>query len=162
VSDSAREGCLLKVTPEQRFGIVVPTLMRNVEEIAKEIDREFGEEGRILLRRVMMERGTATGQAIKPISTGEDLKSVGSFFSHLKRLFGIGNKYEIRGNEVIVKVQKCPYGLENTSRDLCEAVMAFDVGVLEALSPDLAMEIVKTLAVGDTECELSIRSKEKA
>jgi predicted hydrocarbon binding protein len=150
---------LLKVTPEQRFGIVVPTLMRNIEGLAKEIDREFDEEGRSLLKRVMMERGTETGRAIKPISTGEDLKSVGAFFSHLTRLFGVGNKYEVRGNEVIVRVQKCPYALENTSRGLCEAVMAFDVGAVEALSPNLTMEIVKTVAAGDTECQLYIRNK---
>jgi predicted hydrocarbon binding protein len=149
----------LKVTPEQRFGIVVPTLMQNMERIAKAVDLKFRAEGQALLKHAMRERGIETGKVMKALCPEEDPRSVGAFFSHVTRLFGVSNNFEVRGNEVLVKITKCPYGLENTNRGLCEAMMAFDVGAVEALGPNLIMEIVKTVAVGDTECEISIRNK---
>jgi len=59
----------------------------------------------------------------------------------------------------VVKIPRCPYGLEGTNRELCEAMMAFDIKAVEAGGPNVTMKIVKTVAVGDPQCEVSIRPK---
>jgi len=49
--------------------------------------------------------------------------------------------------------------LEGTNRKLCEAMMTFDMRVVETLSPNVTMKIVKTVAAGDPQCEISIKPK---
>ena len=149
----------MEVPPEERFGIVVPTLWENIGAIAKAVDKKFGAEGRNLLKQVMSERGSQAGAMMKTMSPGEDFKSVGTFFAQAAKMSGVENEVEVKANEVVVKVPRCPYGLEGTNRKLCEAMMTFDVRVVETLSPNVTMEIVKTIAVGDPQCELSIKPK---
>jgi len=149
----------MEVPPESRFEMVVPALWENIGRIAKAVDKKFGAEGRNLLRQVMGERGSETGEAMKPLSPGEDFKSVGTLFAGAAKMFGVENEVEVKANEVVVKISRCPYGLEGTNRELCEAMMAFDVRAVEAGGPNVTMKIVKTVAAGDPQCELSIRPK---
>jgi len=74
-------------------------------------------------------------------------------------MFGVENEAEVRESEVVVKTPKCPYGLEGTSRELCEAMMNFDVRAVETIGSNVTLQIVRTVAVGDPTCELSIRPK---
>jgi len=149
----------MEVPPESRFSIVVPVLWENIGRIAKAVDKKFGAEGRNLLKQVMGERGSETGEAMKPLSPGEDFKSVGTFFAGAAKIFGVENEVEVKAKEVVVKIPRCPYGLEGTNRELCEAMMSFDVRAVEAGGPNVTMKIVKTVAVGDPQCELSIKPK---
>jgi hypothetical protein len=149
----------MEVTPEQRFDMVVPGLFETIGRIAKAVDKKFGEEGRDLLRRIMGERGAETGELMKPLSPGEDFKSVGNFFAGAVKMFGIENQAEVKEDEVVIKATKCPYGLEGTNRELCEAMMNFDIRAVETIDANVKMEIVKTVAVGDSCCELSVKPK---
>ena len=149
----------MEFPPEKRFGMVVPALFENIGRIAKAVDKNFGVEGRNLLRQVMSERGSEMGKGMKPMSPGEDFKSVGTFFAGIVKIFGVENEVEVKENEVVIKIPKCPYGLESTSRELCEALMALDARAIETLGPNVTMEIVKTVAVGDPQCEISIKPK---
>jgi hypothetical protein len=55
-------------------------------------------------------------------------------------------KFHIRGT-------KCPFGLENTTRQLCEAVMAIDRELFSvATDGKIKLEITQTRAVGDPVC----------
>ena len=149
----------MEVPPESRFSMVVPALFENIGRIARAVDKKFGAEGCNLLRQVMSERGSEMGEMMKPLSPGEDFKSVGTFFAGAAKIFGVENEVELKEDEVLVKVPRCPYGLEGTNRELCEAMMAFDMRAVETLGPKVTMEIVKTVAVGDPQCELSVKSK---
>ena len=138
----------MEVPPEERFGIVVPVLWENIGRIAKAVDKKFGAEGRGILKQVMGERGSEIGEMMKPLSPGEDFKSVGTFFAGAAEVFGVENEVEAKEDEVVVKISRCPYGLEGTNRELCEAMMAFDIKGVEAGGPDVTMEVVRTVAVG--------------
>ena len=55
---------------------------------------------------------------------------------------------------------KCPFGLENTSRQLCEAVMAIDRELFSvATDGKTKMEITKTRAAGDPVCNTIFTTK---
>lgn len=149
----------MEVPPEKRFGMVVPVLFENIGRIAKAVDKKFGVEGRNLLRQVMSERGPEIGEQMKPLCPGEDFKSVGTFFAGAVTMFGVENEVEVKEDEVVVKTPKCPYRLEGTNRELCEAMMTFDIRIVETMGPNVTMEIVKTVAVGDPQCKLSIKPK---
>lgn len=143
---------------EQRFGLVTSALFGNIGSIAKAVDKKFGAEGRDVLRQVMAEKGAALGDMLKPMSPGEDFKSVGTFFAQALKTFGVENQAQLSEEEVTVTNQ-CPYGIEGTSRELCEAMMAFDKTAVNVISPDVTLEIVKTMAAGDPHCQLSIKAK---
>lgn len=144
---------------EERFAMVVPTLFDNIGRIAKAVDKKFGAEGRNLLRQVSLKKGLEMGEQMKPQCPGEDFKSVGTFFAGAMKNFGVECEVEVKEDEVVVKAPKCPYGLEGTNRELCEAMMGLDVGIIEILGPNVTMEIVKTVAVGDPQCKLSFKLK---
>ncbi len=56
-------------------------------------------------------------------------------------------KFQIQG-------MKCPFGLENTSRELCEAVMAIDREYFAAATDGkTTLTIMKTRAAGDEICD---------
>jgi hypothetical protein len=149
----------VEVPAEERFGIVVSALWENLGRIAKAVDEKFGAEGRSVLKQVMGERGCETGEMMKPLSPGEDFRSVGTFFGQAAKMFGVENEVEVKEDEVVVKISRCPYGLEGTSRELCEAMMAHDIRAVETIGPKVTMEIVKTVAVRDPQCQLSIKPK---
>jgi len=71
----------------------------------------------------------------------------------------VDNEVEVEANEVVVKISRCPYGLEGTNQELCEAMMTFDIRGVEMGGPNVTMKIVKTVAVGDPQCVLSVRPK---
>jgi len=149
----------MEIPIEERFAIVVPALMEQIGKIAKAVDKKFGAEGRSLLRQVQVEIGSETGEIMKPLSPGEDLRSAGTFYAQGVQMYGVEIEVEEKKDEVVIKVPKCPYGLEGTSRELCEALMAFDMGFFEAVAPNVTREIVETVAVGEPQCVLSIKPK---
>ena len=149
----------MEVPPEERFGIVVPALMEQIGRTAKAVDKKFGAEGRNLLRQVQGEIGSEMGEMMKPLSPGEDFKSVGTFFAGGLKMYGVEHEVEVKEDKVVVKAPRCPYGLEGTNRELCEAMMAFDKRLIEAISPNVTLEIVKSVAAGDPCCEYSIKPK---
>ena len=149
----------MELSLEQRFGMVTSALFGNVGSIAIAVDKKFGAAGRDVLRQVMTEKGVEMGEMLKPMSPGKDFKSVGTFFSQAVKMFGVENQVETKEGEVILTASKCPYGLEGTNRELCEAMMAFDKTAVNTISPSVTLRVVKTVAIGDPLCELSIKAK---
>jgi hypothetical protein len=139
--------------------MVASALNANVGSIAKAVDKKFGAGGRDVLRQVQSVEGVAMGEMLKLMSPGEDFKAVGTFYVQFLKMFGVNIEVKVKKDEVVVEVPKCPYGLEGTSRELCEAMMALDVSVVKTMSPNVTLEIVKRVAVGDPQCELSITPK---
>jgi hypothetical protein len=139
--------------------MVASALNANVGSMAKAVDKKFGAGGRDVLRQVQSVEGVAMGEMLKLMSPGEDFKSVGTFYVQFLKMFGVNIEVKVKKDEVVVEVPKCPYGLEGTSRELCEAMMALDVSVVKTMSPIVTLEIVKRVAVGDPQCELSITPK---
>ena len=140
--------------------MVVSALNANVGLIAKAVDKKFGAGGRDVLRRVQSVEGVAMGKMLKLMSPGEGFNSVVTFYAQALEMFGVDIEVEVKKDEVVVDVLKCPWGLEGTTRELCEAMMAFDVSWIKTMSPNVTLEIVRTVAVGDPQCELSITPKQ--
>jgi len=132
----------MEVPSEERFSIVVPILWENIGRIAKAVDKEFGTESRNILRQVMGERGFEMGEMMKTMCPGEDFKSVGTFVAEAVKTF-LPPDVKIEVEEKENKVSRCPYGLEGTSRELCKAMMAFDVKTVETIGPNVTLESLR-------------------
>lgn len=71
------------------------------------------------------------------------------------------NVVSISDEKFHIQGTTCPFGLENTSRQLCEAVMAIDREYfLAATDGKTTLEIIKTRAVGDPICDTLYTTKD--
>jgi hypothetical protein len=80
----------------------------------------------------------------------------------VKSMKGIGEIYKNQVEEVNLsdetlhlKMIRCPMGIEGTSRELCEALMSWDKGLMSTfLGQEGKIEVLKTVAAGDQICEV--------
>ncbi len=122
--------------------------------LVKAFYERYGDEVLPTVDRVMGLQGHALGLKVKRKLIDSNLSTLGAAFAEnfdpatITVITLTDHKFHMRGN-------KCPFGLEDTSRQLCEAVMAIDREYFLAASDGKArLEIVKTKAGGDRICEI--------
>ncbi len=122
---------------------------------------KFGKEVLPIIKEVLMKQGRSLGLKIIKKVPNNKLSIVAEAFSksfdkdHVKVIEISDEKFQIQGT-------KCPFGLENTSRELCEAVMEIDAEYFRtAVSEKVQINIIKSLADGDPFCDTLYELKEK-
>ena len=128
--------------------------------LMKEFYKKFGKEALPIIEKVCGRQGRALGLKIMKKVRDNKLKTVAQAFSksfdpNFVKIISISdNRFHIQGT-------MCPFGLENTSRELCEAVMAIDHEYFrEAVSEKIELKILKTVAAGDIHCDTIYTLKE--
>ncbi|MCK4380697.1 MAG: L-2-amino-thiazoline-4-carboxylic acid hydrolase [Candidatus Lokiarchaeota archaeon] len=121
--------------------------------LIKAVYKKFGVEALPIIKNVCRKQGKSLGLKVKKKLSNNNLTSVAQAFSksfdqNFVKVISISDeRFQIHGT-------KCPFGLENTSRELCEAVMAIDHGYFrEAVSDKIELKILKTVAAGDPYCD---------
>ncbi|NVM37706.1 MAG: L-2-amino-thiazoline-4-carboxylic acid hydrolase [Candidatus Lokiarchaeota archaeon] len=121
--------------------------------LIKAVYKKFGVEVLPIIKNVCMKQGKSLGLKVKKKHPNNNLITVAKAFSKsfdqnfVKIISMSDEKFQINGT-------KCPFGLENTSRELCEAVMAIDHEYFrEAVSDKVKLKILKTIAAGDPYCD---------
>lgn len=121
--------------------------------LIKSIYNRFGRTSLSIIKDVCRKQGRALGLKITKKLPDNRLTTVGEAFSKsfdpkFVKIISISDeKFQIQGT-------KCPFCLENTSRELCEATMAIDHEYFRtAVSDKIKLKIVKTLAAGDPYCD---------
>ncbi|MFX1299176.1 MAG: hypothetical protein ACFFD2_30485 [Promethearchaeota archaeon] len=115
--------------------------------------KKFGKEALPIIRDVLRRQGRALGLKVKKKLPDNRLSTIAgaftkSFDSKYVHVVSISDeKFHIQGT-------KCPFGLENTSRELCEAVMEIDQEYFfSATDGRTRLELLKTVAAGDPLCD---------
>lgn len=128
--------------------------------LIKAIYDRFGEEALSLIQDSCGKQGKALGGKIKKKLSDHSLSTVATAFS---KSFDPSSINIITSTNKMFRVQgsNCPFGLEGTSRQLCEAVMTIDLEYFKtAVSDRVTMEITQTVADGDSLCETVFELKE--
>ena len=116
--------------------------------LMKEFYKKFGKEALPIIEKVCGRQGRALGLKIMKKVRDNKLKTVAQVFSksfdpNFVKIISISDEcFHIQGT-------MCPFGLENTSRELCEAV-----------SDKIELKILKTVAAGDIHCDTVYTLKE--
>ncbi len=135
----------------------VDELPRNAIEaqglLIKAVYKKYGAEVLSIIENVCGKQGRSLGLKVKNKLPNNNLTTVAKAFSksfdqNFVEIISISDeKFQIHGT-------KCPFRLENTSRELCEAVMAIDHEYFrEAVSDNIKLKILKTVAAGDPYCD---------
>ena len=129
--------------------------------LIKAIYKRFGKDALPTIEEVCKKQGRALGIKIANKLSNKKLSIVGkaftkSFDPNSVKIISISDeKFQIQGT-------KCPFGLENTSRELCEATMAIDHEYFRtAVDQNVKLKILKTVAAGDSYCDTVYEYKEK-
>ncbi len=127
--------------------------------LIKAIYKKFGEEALPIIKEVCGMQGKSLGLKIRKKIPNTNLSTVATAFSKtfdqnsVKIISISDDKFQIQG-------RKCPFGLENTSRALCEAVMAIDHEYFRTATNDkIELKILKTVAGGDPYCDTVYKKK---
>jgi hypothetical protein len=121
--------------------------------LIKAFYKKFGKEALPVIAEVCQKQGKALGLKIKQKLPDNRLPTVAGAFSKsydpkdIKVVEVSDSKFQIQGT-------KCPFGLENTSKELCEAVMEIDAEYFRtAVNDNIKLKIEKTVAAGDKYCD---------
>lgn len=141
------------------------SLPRNATEaqglLIKAFHEKYGDEILPVIDDILGRQGRALGLKVKSKLDDCRLSSVATAFaknfdpSTINVIASSDEKFHIQGSI-------CPFGLENTSRELCEAVMAIDREYFSAATDgNTTLEILQTRAAGDPVCDTVYRTKDK-
>ncbi len=129
--------------------------------LIKAFYEKFGKDALSIIKDVCKKQGRSLGLKIKNKLQNNKLSTVATAFSKsynpndIKIVELSDEKFQIQGN-------RCPFGLENTSRELCEAVMEIDAEYFRtAVNENIQLKIIKTVAAGDEYCDTIYNFKNK-
>lgn len=127
--------------------------------LCKAIYERYGEEGLEIIRGVTGKFGAIQAQSLKRQSNS--LK--GAADVQASTVADVGMKLSVTAteNEVVTIVDKCPFDLDNTCRELCDAFMDFDRALWSGIDPRAELDIQKTVAVGDPQCVIIAKIKDE-
>ncbi len=121
--------------------------------LIKKIYQKFGKDALPIIDDALGAQGSALGLKVKKKLPDTNLSTIAKAFTKnwdpkLVKVISLSDKkFHIQGS-------KCPFGLENTSRELCKAVMAIDREYFfTATNGKTQLEILKTVAAGDPFCD---------
>lgn len=122
---------------------------------------KFGKEALPIIKDVCKKQGRSLGLKIKNKLPNKKLSTIAMAFSKsynpndIKVIDLSDERFQIQGS-------RCPFGLENTSRELCEAVMEIDAEYFRiAVNEDIQLKIIRTVADGDEYCDTIYDFKNK-
>ncbi len=121
--------------------------------LIKAFYEKYGDDILPIVDRILGLQGRALGLRVKSKLPDNRLSTVANVF--MKNFDPATSKaLSITDSEIKLWGCKCPFGLENTSRKLCEAVMAIDREYFYvATDGKTSLKILKTMAEGANECE---------
>ncbi len=135
---------------------MIKLLMAGYGGFSKAFYQKYGKEALPIIAAVMGQGGTGTA---KP-HAGQGIKAYAEALKMISSVSGMGVEVvELSDDMIHFKALHCPFGIENTSRELCETMMNVDRQMLNTfLGQEGDVKVLQTVAAGDKVCEI-IESK---
>lgn len=122
---------------------------------------KYGKEALPIITEVASKGGVERAEIMQKMMPVKDMKDVGELFKMMDLMMEIGIEItELSDDAIHLKMPKCPLGIEGTSKELCEAMMATDTKMLSTLlGQEVETKILKSVAAGDKKCEIIFSKK---
>jgi hypothetical protein len=142
-------------------GAMLQSMMMGVGMLSKGFYSKYGKEALPIITDVMSQRGAETGKLMDQMMPVKDMNDIAERFKMMGPILGKTMEVmESSGDAFRIRLSRCPLGIERTNRELCEALMSLDVNMVgSALGQEVEMNILKSIAVGDKECEITYSRK---
>jgi hypothetical protein len=142
--------------PAEGFAAVMQVMVKSMGDISKAFYNKFGKEALPVITEAASRSGVEQGKLMRHDMPAQDMKATGESLGMMGSMLGIDTEMlELSDTVYHFKLSKCPLGIEGTSKELCEALMANDkMMVSTLLGKDVDMKIFKSIAAGDEKCEI--------
>jgi hypothetical protein len=143
-----------------RFAPMVQLLMMGMGGISKAFYQKYGKEALPIIAEAYRQGGVGWAQLMQQMSPAKGMLAYGESLKMTGSIMGMGMEIvELSNDKIHFKVSKCPFGIEGTSKELCEAMMNIDKSMISTiLGQEGKIQVLKSVAVGDKMCEV-IESK---
>jgi hypothetical protein len=140
----------------QMSGAIIQHLFKNMGALSKAFYDKYGNEALPVITNVMSSGGTESGKIVQRMLPATNMKSLVEMFNMMGAMMGMGMEVVESSDDTFhFKVSRCPYDIEGTNKGLCEALMTSDAKLFStAMGQDVEMKILKSVAVGDKECDI--------
>jgi len=132
-----------------------------IGDLCRAFYEKNGKEALPIITEVASKSGAQRAEIMQKMMPVKDMKDVGELFKMMNLTMDIGMEViEVSDNVIHFKMPKCVLGIKGTSKELCEAMMATDTKMLSTLlGQEVEMKILKSVAAGDEECEVTFSKK---
>jgi predicted hydrocarbon binding protein len=143
-----------------KFAPMMQLSMMGLGAFAKAFYQRYGKEALPIIAGVMSQGGAAWGKMMQQMAPAKGMRAYGESLNMVGSIMGMGTELvELSDDKIHFKVSKCPFGIEGTSRELCEAMMSLDKSMMSTfLGQEGKVKVIKSVAAGDKICEV-IESK---
>lgn len=118
---------------------------------------KFGDSVLMIFSQVYGEYGYELGSGLKKKWNPASFEEAGNAFFKMCNDAGLPSSVNFQDNVARWEGHKCPFDLENTDKKVCQALMAMDLELMQALvgteNGKISMVINKSLAAGDPICQ---------
>jgi len=130
-------------------------------DLSKVFYEKYGRAATPIIAEIMGQSGAGSAEIVRKMMPVKSMKDVSEIFKMMRPLMELGMEIgEVTDEEVHIQVAKCPFGLEGTSKELCEAVMTHDAKTVSIfLGQEVETKILKSIAAGDEKCQVIFATK---
>ena len=142
-------------------GPMMKLLFMGMGALGKAFYEKNGKEAIPIITEVATQGGVEYGKLMQQMIPAKSMKAAGEMFKMMDQMMGMGTEIvELSNDTFHFKVSQCPLGIQGTSKELCEAMMASDKQMFSTfLGKEVEMKIPKSVAAGDRECEVIFSTK---
>jgi predicted hydrocarbon binding protein len=132
-----------------------------IGDVSKAFYKKNGKEALPTITEVANKRGAERAEIMRKMMPVKDMKDVGELFKMMDLTMEMGIEViESSDKAFHFKMLKCVGGIDGTSKELCEALMATDKKMLSTLlGYEVEMKILQSIAAGDKYCEVVFSKK---
>jgi hypothetical protein len=125
-------------------------------DFSKAFYENNGQESLPTITEIANNRGIGFAEITQKLMKVKSMKDIGESYEITGSIIELGvEPVESSNNAFHFKITRCPYGLENTSKELCEAMMVADKKMVSTLlGQEVDMKILQSIASGDKNCEV--------
>ena len=103
---------------------MIQQLLMGMGALSKAFYERFGNEALPIITELMGRGGEMSGKRMREMAPVKDMKDVAEGFNMLASMMGVKPEVIESSDKVLhFKMPRCPLGVEQTSKELCEAIM---------------------------------------
>ena len=143
------------------YGPMMKLMFMGMGGLGKAFYQKYGNEAIPIIAEVSSKGGVEYGKLMQQMAPTKDMKAFGEMLKTMGSMMGMEMELiELSDNKLHFKGPKCMLGIEGTSKELCEAMMASDEHMMSTfLGQEVDLNIIKSVAAGDKECEVMFSIK---
>jgi hypothetical protein len=145
----------------QGFAPMMKHMFSALGAMSRAFYEKSGDEALPIIAEGARKSGVGQAEIMQKMMPVRSMKDIGEMLKMMGGMMGMQMEMvELSDDTLHFKGPQCLLGIEGTSKGLCEAMMNSDKSMMSTLlGREVEMNVLKSVAAGDKECEVIFSSK---